>query len=60
MADVDCLREKRIPLIWDTIPEIDASPQLRPDAASYFQSIVVILRWMVELVKIDIITSFHS
>ena len=41
---------------------MDASPELSPDAASYFQSINGFSRWMVELGRIDIITklSFSS
>jgi hypothetical protein len=37
-------------------PELDESTRLDPDAASYFQSIIGVLRWMVELGRIDIAT----
>ena len=37
-------------------PELDTSPELDPDAASYYLTIIGILRWMVELGRIDIIT----
>ena len=37
-------------------PELDASPELEPDVASYFQTIICILRWMTEHGRIDIIT----
>ena len=37
-------------------PELDISPELDPDAASYYLTIIGILRWMVELGRIDIIT----
>jgi hypothetical protein len=36
--------------------EIDESPVLGPDMANYFQSQIGILRWCVELGRIDIIT----
>ena len=38
-------------------PEMDVSPKLSSDIASYFHSIIGIFRWMVELGKIDIITN---
>ena len=37
-------------------PELDTSPELDPDAASYYLTIIGILRWMIELGRIDIIT----
>ena len=37
-------------------PELDTSPELDPDAASYNLTIIGILRWMIELGRIDIIT----
>jgi hypothetical protein len=36
--------------------EIDESPVLGPEMENYFQSQIGILRWCVELVRIDIIT----
>ena len=35
--------------------DLDASLELEPDAASYFQTIIGILRWMTEFERIDII-----
>ena len=35
-------------------PELDVSPLLPPDQASYYNSIVGIMRWMVELGRVDI------
>ena len=35
-------------------PEIDISEELKPDKASYFQSLIGVLRWMVELGRVDI------
>ena len=35
-------------------PEIDVSPELGPVDAAYYQSLIGILRWMVELGRIDI------
>jgi hypothetical protein len=36
-------------------PELDSSPELRPDLTNYFQSLIGVLRWAVELGRIDII-----
>ena len=46
-------------------PELDTSPELDPDAGSYYVMIVSILRWMIEIGRIDMITkvsllSFHA
>ena len=38
------------------IPEADVSDELNPEEANYFQSQIGILRWMVELGRVDIIT----
>ena len=35
-------------------PELDISPELKPQDASYYQSLIGILRWMVELGRVDI------
>ena len=35
-------------------PEIDVSRELGPDEASYYQSLIGILRWIVELGRVDI------
>ena len=35
-------------------PEIDISPECGSDDASYFQSLIGVLRWMVELGRVDI------
>ena len=37
-------------------PELDTSQELDPDAASYYLTIIGVLRWMIELGRIDIIT----
>ena len=37
-------------------PEIDISPELGPQEASYFQSLIGVLCWMVELGRVDICT----
>ena len=36
-------------------PELDATAELKPEQASYYQSLIGILRWAVELGRIDII-----
>ena len=35
-------------------PEIDLSKELEPAFASYYMSLIGVLRWMVELVRVDI------
>ena len=35
-------------------PEVDVTPELRPTEAAHYQSLIGILRWMVELGRIDI------
>ena len=37
-------------------PELDVSTPLEPDLASYYQSLIGIMRWMIELGRIDIAT----
>jgi hypothetical protein len=37
-------------------PELDITPELNPELASYYQSQIGILQWAVELGRIDIIT----
>ena len=37
-------------------PELDTSPELDPGTTSYYLTIISILRWMIELARIDIIT----
>jgi hypothetical protein len=35
-------------------PELDVSPELEPIEAAYYQSLIGVLRWMVELGRVDI------
>ena len=35
-------------------PELDVSPELEPTKAAYYQSVIGVLRWMVELGRVDI------
>ena len=37
-------------------PELDTSPELDPDATSYYLTIIGIIRWMIELRTIDVIS----
>ncbi len=48
------------PLRAGYIPELDVSPELRPEEASYYQSLIGILRWIVELGRVDIITEVST
>ena len=47
------------PFKMDYDPELNTSPELNPDAASYYLTHIGILRWMIELRRIVIITKFH-
>jgi hypothetical protein len=50
-----CLRGKpTTPMQTGYQPELDVSPVLGPEQANYFQSLIGILRWAVELGRIDI------
>ena len=42
------------PLSPGYIPEIDASPELELQDATYYQSLIGIIRWMVEMGRINI------
>ena len=44
------------PFVIDYSPELDDSPELDPSLLSYYQSQMGILRWMVELGRIDMMT----
>ena len=35
-------------------PEVDVTEELGPEDASYYHSLIGILRWIVELVRVDI------
>ena len=37
-------------------PEVDVTPELDPGEASYYQSLIGIMRWMVEIGRVDICT----
>ena len=42
------------PIVTGYRPEVDVTPPLEPALASYYQSLIGILRWIVELGRIDI------
>ena len=44
------------PITADYRPELDQSSELSPKEASYFQSLIGVLRWAVELGRIDVTT----
>ena len=44
------------PFVKDYRPELDVSEVLGPDEASHYQSLIGVLRWIVELGRVDIIT----
>ena len=49
---------KRVRSPWPTdyVSELDTTPELKPELASYYQSQIGILHWIVELGRVDIIT----
>ena len=44
------------PLVGGYRPETDMTDPLDPDRASYYQTMIVVMRWMVEIGRIDIDT----
>ena len=41
-------------------PELDISPELEPETTYYFETVIGVLRWMIELRRIGIITEVLS
>jgi hypothetical protein len=50
------LKKESVPFAGGYKPELDESPELDPIRANFYQSQIGILRWCVELGRIDIIT----
>ena len=48
------MKDARSPITANYAPELDQSPELNPELASYYQSLIGILRWVVEMGQIDI------
>ena len=48
------LSKAETPLMTSYRPELDVSPELTPRDSAYYQSLIGILRWIVELGRIDI------
>ena len=46
----------KTPLPSGYCPEINITEELGPEEGSYYQSLIGILRWMVELERVDICT----
>ncbi len=44
------------PFPYDYNPELDLSEPLDPECSSFYQHLIVVMRWMVELGCIDIVT----
>jgi hypothetical protein len=59
-------RKAPTPMASGYRPEVDSSPYLGPERASYFMSLMGILRWAIELGRVDImveaglLSRFHS
>jgi len=47
-------RKADTPMTTNYAPELDTTPVLQPAAAAYYQSLIGILRWIVELGRVDI------
>ena len=47
-------RHAETPMVSTYRPELDVSPELNPVDAAYYMSLIGILRWMVELGRVDI------
>ena len=45
----------RTPFTCDYCPETDTTKELEPTSASYYMSLIGVLRWMVELGRVDIV-----
>ena len=48
------LSKAETPLMTSYSPELDVSPELLPSDSTYYQSLIGILRWIVELGRIEI------
>ena len=44
------------PFVWYYVPKIDETPALEHDLESWYKSLMGMLRWTVEIVRLDIIT----
>jgi hypothetical protein len=44
------------PFPLDCSPELDTSDPLDPEASSFYQHLIGVMRWMVELGRVDIAT----
>ena len=52
--DAKLPRNVQSPIARDYRPEVDISPELHPREASHYMSLIGILRWIVELGRVDI------
>ena len=53
-SQLKILSKAETPLTTSYRPELDVSPELTPRDSTYYQSLIGILRWIVELGRIDI------
>ena len=54
--DMGLLKNTTVPITSNYSPEIDSSPELNEEDSTYYQSLIGILRWIVEMGRMDIIT----
>jgi len=50
------LKNTTVPIVQNYSPEVDSSPELNEEDSTYYQSLIGILRWIVEMGRMDIIT----
>ena len=50
------MKQSSGPFPLNYVPELDVTPELPSDQASFYQSQIGVLRWCVELGRVDIIT----
>jgi hypothetical protein len=53
--DLVLLKREATPMSPNYSPEIDESDELGPEDATYYQSLIGVLRWIVEIERMDII-----
>ena len=44
------------PVVAEYLPEMDETPALEHDLSSWYQSLIGMIRWVVEIVRVEIIT----
>ena len=53
-ADHELVKNTPHPFLLGYEPKMDTSPEMSPEEASYFRTPIGVMRWMVELGRVDI------